>query len=89
MLEDLLLHRATCNVTGTLSNEWSDCADAWGGIERHVTLYDTATNTLDDHFFSLAHDRKMSMASRFARVRSFSQSINAVCSHAAGPVSTF
>ena len=87
MLEDLLLHRATCNVTGTLSNEWSDCADAWGGIERHVTLYDTATNTLDDHFFSLAHDRKMSTtASRFARVQTIVLNKASTLSAATRPV---
>jgi hypothetical protein len=36
--------------TGTMS------ADPWGGIERHLTLYDYANNSLSDRFFSYAHD---------------------------------
>ena len=56
VLKDLLYKRETCNVSGTLANEWSDCTDAWGGIERHVTLYNTTSNMLEDTFFSLAHD---------------------------------
>lgn len=30
--------------------------DPWGGIERHVSIYDTASNTIVDRFFSTAHD---------------------------------
>ena len=36
--------------TATLSE------DPWGGIERHVSIYNTATNTVDDRFYSYAHD---------------------------------
>ena len=61
VLKDLLYKRETCNVSGTLANEWSDCTDAWGGIERHVTLYNTASNVLADRFFSLAHDPSRSV----------------------------
>ena len=61
VLQDLLYKRETCNVSGTLANEWSDCTDAWGGIERHVTLYNTASNVLVDKFFSLAHDPSRSV----------------------------
>ncbi|MBI3986378.1 MAG: hypothetical protein HY343_05635 [Lentisphaerae bacterium] len=32
--------------------------DAWGAIERHVTRYDAATDTLDHRFYSYAHDNK-------------------------------
>ncbi|MCA9013295.1 MAG: hypothetical protein KDB01_26280 [Planctomycetaceae bacterium] len=31
-------------------------ADSYGGIERHVTLYDLRNNTVQDRFFSAAHD---------------------------------
>jgi hypothetical protein len=31
-------------------------SDPWGGIERHVAVYDTSTNTVVDRFFSTAHD---------------------------------
>ena len=61
VLQDVLYKRETCNVSGTLGNEWSDCTDAWGGIERHVTLYNTASNVLVDKFFSLAHDPSRSV----------------------------
>lgn len=30
--------------------------DPWGGIERHVTIYDLASNTTDQTFYSYAHD---------------------------------
>lgn len=30
--------------------------DIWGGIERHVSIYDAAANTVQDRFFSYAHD---------------------------------
>lgn len=30
--------------------------DPWGQIERHVTVYDPATDVLDDRFYSYAHD---------------------------------
>lgn len=30
--------------------------DPWGGIERHVSVYNAAANTVDDRFFSYAHD---------------------------------
>lgn len=30
--------------------------DPWGQIERHVTVYDPATDALEDRFFSYAHD---------------------------------
>jgi hypothetical protein len=30
--------------------------DPWGGIERHVALYDVATGSIVDRFFSYAHD---------------------------------
>jgi hypothetical protein len=36
--------------TGTRSE------DVWGGIERHVSIYDTTANTVDDRFYSYAHD---------------------------------
>lgn len=31
-------------------------SDPYGGIERHVTVHDRAANTVDDRFFSYAHD---------------------------------
>lgn len=31
-------------------------SDPWAGIERHVAIYDADTNTVDDRFFSYAHD---------------------------------
>ncbi|MBW2453890.1 MAG: hypothetical protein JRI68_05250 [Deltaproteobacteria bacterium] len=31
-------------------------SDDWGQIERHVTVYDLTTHTVDDRFFSYAHD---------------------------------
>jgi len=31
-------------------------SDPWGQIERHLTVYDAATDALDDRFFSYAHD---------------------------------
>jgi hypothetical protein len=31
-------------------------ADSYGGIERHVTIYDLRNNTVEDRFFSAAHD---------------------------------
>jgi hypothetical protein len=31
-------------------------SDPWGGIERHVSVYDTTTNTVLDRFYSTAHD---------------------------------
>lgn len=31
-------------------------SDPWGGIERHVSVYDTTTNTVLDRFYSFAHD---------------------------------
>ena len=31
-------------------------SDDWGQIERHVSVYDIATNTIDDTFYSYAHD---------------------------------
>ncbi|MEO7091883.1 MAG: hypothetical protein ABI175_01450 [Polyangiales bacterium] len=31
-------------------------SDPWGQIERHVTVYDTAADALDDRFYSYAHD---------------------------------
>jgi hypothetical protein len=31
-------------------------SDPWGQIERHVTWYSLATGTVDDRFFSYAHD---------------------------------
>ncbi|HET6585617.1 MAG TPA: hypothetical protein VFG69_19290 [Nannocystaceae bacterium] len=31
-------------------------SDPWGGIERHVSIYDTTTNAIVDRFFSTAHD---------------------------------
>ena len=31
-------------------------SDPWGGIERHVAVYDTSTNTIVDRFYSYAHD---------------------------------
>jgi hypothetical protein len=31
-------------------------ADPWGQIERHVTLYDLEQGTVEDRFFSYAHD---------------------------------
>jgi hypothetical protein len=31
-------------------------SDPWGGIERHMTVYDLETRTLEDRFFSYAHD---------------------------------
>jgi hypothetical protein len=31
-------------------------ADPWGQIERHVTIYDAEKATVDDRFFSYAHD---------------------------------
>ncbi|SEE87230.1 hypothetical protein [Jiangella alba] len=37
-------------ITGTQSY------DVWGGIERHVSIYDAAANTVQDRFFSYAHD---------------------------------
>ena len=61
VLQDLLYKRETCNVSGTLANEWADCTDAWGGIERHITLYNTSSNVLEDEFFSLAHDPSRSV----------------------------
>jgi hypothetical protein len=30
--------------------------DRYGGIERHVSVYDAAANTVDDRFYSYAHD---------------------------------
>ncbi|GAA0992315.1 hypothetical protein GCM10009555_081150 [Acrocarpospora macrocephala] len=30
--------------------------DPWGGIERHVSVYDLGSNTVDDRFYSYAHD---------------------------------
>ena len=62
VLIDLLHNRDTCNVSegaGSLAGQWADCQDSWGGIERHVSLYDTDTNTVVDRFFSLAHDPKL------------------------------
>ncbi|MBK8259164.1 MAG: hypothetical protein IPK82_41720 [Polyangiaceae bacterium] len=37
-------------LTGTLA------ADPWGQIERHVSIVDLSTHTVDDRFFSYAHD---------------------------------
>jgi hypothetical protein len=37
-------------VAGTMAS------DPWGGIERHVSNYDTSANTVVDRFFSYAHD---------------------------------
>lgn len=34
----------------------SMAADPWGQIERHVVLYNLATGTVEDRFFSYAHD---------------------------------
>lgn len=31
-------------------------SDPWGGIERHLTVYDLETRALEDRFFSYAHD---------------------------------
>lgn len=31
-------------------------SDEWGGIERHVTLYDPDANTMSDKFYSSAHE---------------------------------
>jgi hypothetical protein len=31
-------------------------ADQWGGIERHVSIYNASANTVDDRFLSYAHD---------------------------------
>lgn len=31
--------------------------DRYGGIERHVTVYDATANTVDDRFYSYAHDQ--------------------------------
>ena len=31
-------------------------SDPWGQIERHVSIVDMATGTVDDRFFSYAHD---------------------------------
>lgn len=31
-------------------------SDEWGGIERHVAIYNTGTDALDDRFYSTAHD---------------------------------
>ncbi|MGW3955486.1 hypothetical protein ACWEKM_32205 [Streptomyces sp. NPDC004752] len=31
-------------------------ADPWGGIERHVSIYNLGSNTVDDRFYSFAHD---------------------------------
>ncbi|WP_283137120.1 hypothetical protein [Rhizohabitans arisaemae] len=30
--------------------------DPWGGIERHVSVYSLGANTVDDRFYSYAHD---------------------------------
>jgi hypothetical protein len=30
--------------------------DPWGGIERHVSLLDAAANTMQDKYYSYAHD---------------------------------
>jgi hypothetical protein len=37
-------------VSGTMT------ADPWGGIERHVTVHRLAAGTVDDRFYSYAHD---------------------------------
>ncbi|MET7395515.1 hypothetical protein ABZS66_18705 [Dactylosporangium sp. NPDC005572] len=37
-------------LSGTMSR------DPWGGIERHVSVYSLGGNTIDDRFYSYAHD---------------------------------
>lgn len=37
-------------LSGTMSH------DPWGGIERHVSVYSLSSNTVDDRFYSYAHD---------------------------------
>lgn len=37
-------------TTGTMES------DPWGGIERHVSVYDLASSAVDDRYFSFAHD---------------------------------
>ena len=50
-------------VAGTQANtvlldmlSGSRTADPWGGIERHVTVYDLARNAVNQRFFGSAHD---------------------------------
>lgn len=43
-------------INNTMAKGEGSHTDIYGGIERHITLYNYQSNTLNSHFYSYAHD---------------------------------